>query len=200
MKTAEEIFDDAYDHWSKVDNHQNIKEAMIAAMEEYKNQSQPIEKPFLGWTNDKDILNQQREYWGAMNGMTELRNQLKEQEQEIERLKENLEYANLAFQTLDREYKKIEAQLSTIERLEKEKEELKARADRVSNLENRLLSANSDIQSRNKKIEKLNDEIQRFNPNKLYEAFRDEFKHSDYSRMTPLDFVEWLEDRLPPDN
>ena len=29
--------------------------------------------PFLGWTNDKDILNQQREYWGAMNGIAQLR-------------------------------------------------------------------------------------------------------------------------------
>lgn len=31
--------------------------------------------PPLGWTTDKDVLNQQREYWGAINGMKELREQ-----------------------------------------------------------------------------------------------------------------------------
>lgn len=30
-------------------------------------------KPFLGWTTDKDVLNQQREYWGAINGIDALR-------------------------------------------------------------------------------------------------------------------------------
>lgn len=45
---------------------------------------QVYQTPFLGWTKDKDVLNQQREYWGAMNGIKALKQQLEEKDKESE--------------------------------------------------------------------------------------------------------------------
>lgn len=38
--------------------------------------------------------------------------------------------------------------------------------------------------------------LKSFDINKLYSEFREEYKNSNYSLMTPYDFAEWLETRL----
>lgn len=38
--------------------------------------------------------------------------------------------------------------------------------------------------------------LKSFNVNRLYSQFREEYKNSNYSLMTPYDFAEWLETRL----
>lgn len=56
---------------------QNASQQTASLREE--NERLKAKQPFLGWTNDKDILNQQREYWGAMNGIKQI-------QEEVERL------------------------------------------------------------------------------------------------------------------
>jgi hypothetical protein len=53
-----------------------------------KLEQETTNKPFLGWTNDKDILNQQREYWGAMNGLKFKDAQIEELKNVIKSLRE----------------------------------------------------------------------------------------------------------------
>lgn len=66
-----------------------IKDLFKSTMEEYhslqssKDNEETVKAPFLGWTNDKDILHQQREYWGAMNGVKKLQQRIAELEKAL---------------------------------------------------------------------------------------------------------------------
>lgn len=59
-----------------------------------QNEELKKKQPFLGWIHDKDVLNQQREYWGAMNGIDKLREQATVLTEENRKLKEALEHVN----------------------------------------------------------------------------------------------------------
>jgi chromosome segregation ATPase len=70
QKEVDQLFRESMTHQSQRNNLADMHSKLKEEIEQFQQQ---VKQPFLGWTSDKDILHQQREYWGAMNGIKELK-------------------------------------------------------------------------------------------------------------------------------